>query len=91
MTINECLVLQKAIRGRLNSLRSLRDHCSIKETFFRDTKTIKEPLYEAKKLDKKIVELEAFLFRSEALIKKSNAITEIEIEFDLEKLLESIE
>ena len=48
---------------------------------------ITEPKYDIKEVDKKIVELETFLFRADAAVKHANATTSISLNADVEKLL----
>lgn len=92
ITINEALVLQRAIRERLNELKTLRSDVSKKESYLYSAseKRVIEPLYDVKAVDKKITDLEMFLLKSDSKIKTSNAVTKINIDFDTEKLLEPI-
>jgi hypothetical protein len=91
LTINEVLVLEKAIRERLNELKALRSEVSSKTTYFGHESKAIEPQYDVKAVDKKMTDLEKFLLKANAAIKKSNAITSIEIEYDTEKLLDPIQ
>ena len=89
MTINELLVLQKAVRERKNDLSSLRTQVSTKERFFgmgNENKVV-EAQYDVKAVDKKITELEIFLFRADAAVKQANATTRIDIEANVDVLL----
>jgi len=90
VSINETLVLIQAVRSRLGSLKSLRESVAVKRTFFGNDKEVREPTYDVKELDKKIVELEMFLFKSSAKIKQSNAVTLIETDWDVNTLLEPL-
>jgi hypothetical protein len=56
-----------------------------------DDKKVVEPKYDVKLVDKKITQLETFLFHSDAAIKDSNATTTVEIDYDADKLLSPIE
>jgi ribosomal protein L29 len=89
MTINELLVLQKAVRERKNELSSLRSQLSTKERFFsmNTENKVVEPQYDVKAVDKKIVELELFLFKADAAVKQANATTQINIEANVDVLL----
>jgi len=91
MTVNKLLVLEKAIRERLNELRTLRNEVSKKEHWMTDREKVVEPLYDVKKVDKKITELEQFLFNADAEIKGSNAVTKVTIEADISLLLAPLE
>ncbi len=92
-TVNELLVLMKAIRERLNGLRAMRLQVSTKERFFlnREENKVIEPEYNVKALDKKISELELWLFKADSAIKQSNAKTKVDIEIDVDKLLEPLQ
>jgi intein/homing endonuclease len=89
MTVNEAMVLAKAIRGRYAELSSLRSSCANRETYF-DPKKVIEPTYDIKALDKRCVELENFLLQVDTAIKQSNAITTIEVDADVKSLLTPI-
>jgi len=93
VTINKAMVLMKAVRERVNQLRALRGQVSTREyTYFgSDKKTDTEPQYDVKAVDKKITELELFLFKADAKIKQSNAVTKIEIDADVDSLLSPLE
>lgn len=91
VTINELLVLQKAVRERSNSLKGLRSEVSKKERYFGTDNKVIEPQYDVKKVDQKITELETFLFKADASVKKSNAVTEVELEYSVDKLLEPLQ
>lgn len=93
ITINEVLVLQKAMRYRADELRHLRTEVSTDESIFygKEERKIKNPRYDVKAVDKKIVELEMFIFKTDTSVKISNAKTEIEIDFDVDKLLEPLQ
>ena len=92
MTVNETMALQKAVRERLGELKRLRDEVAVKRTTTwmdrdNDKKEDIEPQYDVKAVDKKITELELFLFQADSRVKQSNALTKIEIEASVEKLL----
>ena len=98
LTINEGMVLQKAVGSRVAELKALRAQVAIKnETMWyredknNDKKDTIEPQFDVKKVDKKIVELELFLFKLESKIKQTNAMTKIDIEADVDKLLSPLE
>ena len=93
ITINEALVLQKAVRERLNELKSLRSTVANKESFLfaREEKKVVEPQYDVKLVDRKMTELQLFLLKSDTAIKRSNATATIRFDFDADKLLSSIQ
>ena len=91
MTINEILCLTKAVRERIAELRTLRSEVSVKEVWYGDKDKSKEPQYDIKAVDKKITELELFLYRADSKIKQSNAITDVDLVVTVEKLLEPLQ
>ena len=94
MTINEVLALTKAIRERVGGLKNLRSQVSTKESWSYGSsdkeKTI-EPQYEVKVVDKKIVELETWLFKADAAVKQANAATQVTLEANVDSLLSALE
>ena len=97
MTISEGMVLQKALRGRISELMSMRNANAVASRrfdYFNDGKekerTEIEPKYDPKVVDAKITEIEIFLYKLDAAIKQANALTEIDIVADVDKLLEPI-
>ena len=91
MSINECLVLQKSVRERVNELKNLRSQVSTKERYFGEKEKTVEPLYDVLKVDKKITQLEMWLFKADAAVKQSNATTEISVEANVDVLLAPLE
>lgn len=91
LTINELLALIKSVRARVSELNSLRSQVSSEEHYFGAKEKVVEPKYDVKLVDKKITELEKFLFKADALIKQSNALTTVEIEADIDVLLSPLE
>jgi len=88
ITINQALVLGKTIRQRLSELQGLRDRVSTKETRWMGAdKTETTPQYDVKEVDKKIVEMENFMFSLDSAIKQANAITVVEVDADVKILL----
>lgn len=88
VTVNQLLSYMKAIRERLSELRSLRSSSQMRTTrFMGEEKIVEEALYDIKVVDKKITELETFLYLADSSIKQSNAITLINLEFDMKEML----
>lgn len=90
LTINESMVLAKAIRGRYAELSSMRSANSNRETYYataNEPKRVVEPTYDVKDIDRRCVELENFLLQVESKIKQSNAMTVIEVDADVKLLL----
>ncbi len=89
-TVNELLVLMSTIRKRIGDLNTIRLEVSNKETryFGNNEQKVSEPQYDFKNVDKKIVELQNFLYEADAKIKQTNAQTVVDIEVDVKSLLE---
>lgn len=95
LTINEGMALQKAVNSRMRDLKSLRTEVAVKkETIYpfmtsdnRDKIDTVEPQFDVKVVDKKITELELFLYKIDASIKQANAKTEIDVVADVDTLL----
>jgi len=92
MTINELMVFMKAVRQRIYELSSLRSQIAVKETIYGGDKTkVIEPQYDIKVVDKKIVELQNFLYKADSKIKQSNATTTITMDVSVDSLLEPLQ
>ena len=98
ITINEAMCLQKTIKERVAELRNLRSSVATeKKTTYPwqegEFKKVEEIVvkYDIKALDKKITEIELFLYKLDAKIKQSNAKTEIDIDVEVDKLLSPLE
>jgi len=91
-TINELLVCMSIVRKRINDLSEIRKEVSKKERrFFGNEETsVIEPQYDVKAVDKKITDLQNFLYEADSKIKQSNAKTKVDIEVDVKVLLEPI-
>ena len=89
MTINELLGLIKIVKVRASELRSLRSQISTKESWSYSDNREKyvEPQYDVKAVDRKITELETFIFKADSAIKQSNAVTKIDIDAQVDNLL----
>lgn len=96
ITINEALALQTAVKSRLSELRRFQVESATRKISrygFGDEQReeIVEPKYDVKAVDRKIVELEAFLFKVDAAVKQANATTQIKLEAEVDKLLAPLE
>jgi len=90
-TINELLVIMKAVRERLNDLKGLRTSVSRRTVFYGQKDSVEEPQYDVKLVDKRITELQNFLLEADSKIKTVNAITPVEIDINLNELLKPLE
>jgi len=91
MTINELMVVMKAVRERVNDLKGVRATTSRKITYFGQKDSVEEPQYDVKSVDKKITELQNFLLIADSKIKMTNAVTNVDLTVDINKLLEPLE
>jgi ATP:corrinoid adenosyltransferase len=90
MTINEAMVLMKALRGRLAELSSLRSEVSTKTRYFGQAEKSVEPQYDVVVVDEYCVAIENALRRIDTAIKVSNAATHIDVVLDLDKLMAAL-
>jgi hypothetical protein len=90
-TINEALIMIKTTKDRLASLRQLRSQVSVKETFFGTKERLVEPQYDVRAVDAKVVQLENFIYTTEAAIKASNARTKVQVTNEMGELLSPLE
>jgi len=96
LTVNEAMVLMKAIRERVGDLKNIRMNTTVKSKTRRgfgenQYEEETEPQYDVKAVDRRITELQNWLFIADAAIKQANARTEIKVEADVEKLLAPLE
>jgi uncharacterized glyoxalase superfamily metalloenzyme YdcJ len=94
VTINELLGQIKIVRERLNELKTLRNQSATKtRSYFQETKTETEQLYDVRLVDKQVIKLEKFLFLADALVKQSNAMTQaaMPVSWSVDELLAPIE
>jgi hypothetical protein len=93
MTVNQLLVLMKAVRERLNQLKSLASSVATKETMIygSDRERTTEPQYSIKEVDKSVVKLEMWLFKADSAIKQSNAVTKVNLDVNVDELLNPLQ
>jgi len=98
ITVNEGMVQLKMLKTRYIELRQMRDESLVREEtrFFahdsgRDKEIIKEPKFDAIKLDEQIVEIELGMHEIDSKIKASNALTAIEVARDIKELLKPLQ
>ena len=91
MTVNSAIELVNTLRGRISELTSLRDRCSVVDTYYDgDNKQTKEPLYDPVDVDTKIVLIKNSIRKLNTKIKESNSITKIDFDVDEDSLLSPI-
>lgn len=91
MTINEAMVLMKALRGRLAELSSLRSEISTVTRYYGQAEKTVEPKYDVIKVDTMCVKIENALRRIDTAIKMSNAVTKIEVADNVDELMAPIQ
>lgn len=94
MTINAALVHLKILKQRHSELVALRDGNANKERRFygsTEKEVVKEPTYDVRKLDLRIVNLTREQRKLELAIKNQNALTEVEGYTADESVLDGIE
>ena len=95
MTINAALVHLKILKQRHAELVTLRDGNANKERRFygatSDKEVVKEPTYDVKKLDLRIVQLTREQSKLEMAVKATNATTEVAGYTPDESVLDGIE
>jgi hypothetical protein len=90
-TVNELMVIMKAVRERLNDLKGLRSAVSRRTMFYGSKDSVEEPQYDVKAVDKRITELQNFLLLADSKIKMSNAVTQVDVEVKIDELLKPLE
>lgn len=90
-TVNELMVVMKAVRERMNDLKQVRSSVSRRTNYFGTKEYAEEPQYDVKLVDKRITELQNFLLMADSKIKMSNAVTSVDIKVDIEELLKPLE
>jgi len=91
MTINELMVVRKSVREKVTDLKRVRASFSRLNTYFSKQDSVEEPRYDVKAVDRKITELQDFLLIADSKLKMTNAITQVDITVDIDKLLEPLE
>ena len=79
-------------RGQLNELKNAAtSHSYDMYGSSPDKKTVTEPTYDIKKVDKKLTDINKALFKIDQAIKRSNAMTEVDLPIDFDQLMSEIE
>lgn len=95
LTINALLSMQKALKQRQSQLESTKSGSIMRSRHISLDKTehIEEPLYDIKKLDKKVTEINKALLKIDQEIKRSNAKTTVELPttIDFDALMSEVE
>lgn len=93
MTINETIALMSQLKIRVAEFTKLRSKVSTQDTHWlgdQSKKTI-DPQYDVKKVDHQIVQLQNWIFKIDAQIKKVNAMTDLGMEIPVEDLLKPLD
>ena len=90
MTVSEALSTRQILLQRRNQLNELKKEVATRERWYGDKDHVKEPVYDVCEVDKKIVKINIALLGIDKKIKASNAVTNIDMEIDLNDLLSEI-
>ena len=92
-SINALLCRQKSLKQRKSELESIRNNTTTR-TSYRDmngNERTDTPLYDIKKVDKRIVGINNALLTIDEEIKASNARTMLEVNIDFDTLMSAVE
>ena len=93
-TINSLLCHQKSLKQRKQELDSIRSGTTnrTRRIGIDKSEVIDEPLYDIKKVDKKIVQINKALLKIDEEVKRSNAQTTVELNnIDFDNLMSEID
>lgn len=94
-SISSFLSMQTALNQRRTQLNELKNAATSHSYDTYDgtpgKKTISEPTYDIKKVDKKLTDINKALFKIDQAIKRSNAMTEMDLAVDFDSLMSEIE
>lgn len=90
LTVNRLLAMEKSLRERLGQLNEAKSG-SLKESHWADPQKTEKPVYDVRKIDKRIVAINKALFEINHMVKESNAKTEIIIDLNYNELVSEIE
>jgi septal ring factor EnvC (AmiA/AmiB activator) len=90
-TVNSFLSMSKALRQRLAQLNELKNEVATKTSWGDSDRKVKEPTYSVKQVETKIASINSALYKIDKEIKKSNALTSIEVDVDFETLISPLE
>ena len=90
MSVSNLMVMMKAVKERMNDLKTVRTEVSKKERFYSSTEKEIIPQYDVKLVDAQIVKLQNWIMKADAIVKQSNAVTMINIEVNLDELMKPL-
>jgi hypothetical protein len=91
VTVNHLMCVQRVVKERLNDLKTVRGDVSKKERYYSSTEKTIEPLYDVKRVDAQIINIQNWLLRADSVIKQSNAVTLVAVDIDLDNLLRALD
>ena len=93
-TVNSLLSMQKSLKQRMAQLETVKASSGQRTRYMSlgdRQERVEEPLYDIKKLDKKVTEINKALLKIDQEIKRSNAATTVEILIDFDNLMSEVE
>lgn len=93
-TVNALLSMQKSLKQRMAQLETVKSSSGQRTRYMalgERQERVEEPLYDIKKLDKKVTEINKALLKIDQEIKRSNAATTVEISIDFDNLMSEVE
>ena len=93
-TVNSLLSMQKSLKQRMTQLETVKSSSGMRTRYMalgERQERVEEPLYDIKKLDKKVTEINKALLKIDQEIKRSNAATTVEISIDFDNLMSEVE
>lgn len=90
MSVSNLMVMMKAVKERMNDLKTVRTDVSKKERFYTSTEKEIIPQYDVKLVDAQIVKLQNWIMKADAIVKQSNAVTMVNVNVDLDELMKPL-
>ena len=94
ITVNAALSMQKALKQRMSQLETTKSNSTMRTRYMSLDKSerVEEPMYDIKKLDKKVTEINKALLKIDQEIKRSNAATTVDLaNIDFDVLMSEVE
>ena len=88
-TINALLSMTKALQTRRAQLEATKSGSLIRTRYSLGTEgqRVDEPVYDAKKIDQRITQINNVIYKIDVKIKESNARTAVNLDFDFDALM----
>ena len=86
--------MQRSLKQRMGQLETVKSTSGMRTRYLayeNKAERVEEPLYDIKKVDKKVTEINKALLKIDQEIKRSNAATTVEISIDFDNLMSEVE